>query len=130
MFIARISKGRTVREFILGVLFVPALVVVLWMTVFGGSALHEELAVTGAISGPVAEDYSMGLVATIEQLAGPGIEVAMLAVVAFLLFTWLITSLDPSTQVIFHILDFDHLGSMNITFKLVTAKSISSSSAS
>ena len=173
MFIARISKGRTVREFILGVLFVPALVVVLWMTVFGGSALHEELAVTGAISGPVAEDYSMGLVATIEQLAGPGIEVAMLAVVAFLLFTWLITSLDSATLVICHILHFDHLGSMKIlwgfilggitctlmliggiqalqaasiiiglpmallmllmtasTFKLVTAKSISSSSAS
>ncbi|PLR81171.1 BCCT family transporter [Bacillus canaveralius] len=40
MFIARISKGRTIREFIIGVLFVPTLGTFVWLAIFGGSALH------------------------------------------------------------------------------------------
>jgi glycine betaine transporter len=40
MFIARISKGRTIREFIVGVLFVPTLGTFVWLSIFGGSALH------------------------------------------------------------------------------------------
>jgi glycine betaine transporter len=40
MFIARVSKGRTVREFVIGVLIVPTLGTCLWMSVFGGSALE------------------------------------------------------------------------------------------
>src|SRR5690606_15488942 len=39
-FIARISKGRTIKEFVLGVLLIPALLTLLWMTIFGGTALH------------------------------------------------------------------------------------------
>ncbi|GHA15682.1 BCCT family transporter [Devosia pacifica] len=41
MFIARVSRGRTVREFIVCVLLIPSLVSVLWMTAFGGTAIHE-----------------------------------------------------------------------------------------
>lgn len=41
MFIARVSKGRTVREFITCVLLIPSLACVLWMTAFGGTALHQ-----------------------------------------------------------------------------------------
>lgn len=41
MFIARVSRGRTVREFIFSVLIVPSLACVLWMTVFGGTAIHQ-----------------------------------------------------------------------------------------
>lgn len=40
MFIARISKGRTIREFVLGVLVAPTLGTFLWLSIFGGSALH------------------------------------------------------------------------------------------
>ena len=43
MFIARVSKGRTIREFIMGVLLVPSAVATLWMTGFGNTALHQEL---------------------------------------------------------------------------------------
>lgn len=43
IFIARISRGRTVREFVTGVLMVPALVSFLWFAAFGGSAIHQEL---------------------------------------------------------------------------------------
>ncbi|MFW8592928.1 BCCT family transporter [Cribrihabitans neustonicus] len=41
MFIARVSRGRTVREFIICVLLIPSLVCVLWMSVFGGTAIQQ-----------------------------------------------------------------------------------------
>ena len=41
MFIARVSRGRTVREFVICVLLIPSLVCVLWMSVFGGTALYQ-----------------------------------------------------------------------------------------
>ena len=44
MFIARVSRGRTVREFVICVLLIPSLVCVLWMSVFGGTAIHQVLA--------------------------------------------------------------------------------------
>ncbi|UTW05876.1 BCCT family transporter [Pseudomonas benzenivorans] len=43
MFIARVSRGRSVREFLIAVLLVPSLVSVLWMTAFGGTALNQLL---------------------------------------------------------------------------------------
>ncbi|WP_276317892.1 BCCT family transporter [Cobetia sp. ICG0124] len=43
LFIARISKGRTVREFVLGVLIAPPLIIFIWQALFGGTALHQEL---------------------------------------------------------------------------------------
>ncbi len=51
VFIARISRGRTVREFIAGVLLVPTAVTMLWFTVFGGTALHRELFGEGGLVG-------------------------------------------------------------------------------
>jgi len=43
MFIARVSRGRTVREFIICVLLIPSMVCVLWMSIFGGTAIHQVL---------------------------------------------------------------------------------------
>jgi choline/glycine/proline betaine transport protein len=43
MFIARVSKGRTIREFVIGVLIVPTLISFLWLSTMGGSALHLQL---------------------------------------------------------------------------------------
>ncbi|MEB6335379.1 BCCT family transporter [Serratia rhizosphaerae] len=41
MFIARVSRGRTVREFIISVLIVPSLACVMWMTILGNTAIHQ-----------------------------------------------------------------------------------------
>ena len=43
MFIARVSRGRTVREFVVCVLLIPSVVCVLWMSVFGGNAVQQVL---------------------------------------------------------------------------------------
>jgi choline/glycine/proline betaine transport protein len=51
VFIARISRGRTVREFVAGVLLVPTAVTMLWFTVFGGTALYRELFGEGGLVG-------------------------------------------------------------------------------
>jgi choline/glycine/proline betaine transport protein len=105
LFIARISRGRTVREFVVGVMLVPTLSVVVWMSVFGGAAMHGEMFGPTSIIDQVNADYSVGTVLVIARL---GVLVPFLvAVVGFLLFTWLITSIDSATLVICTLLKRD-----------------------
>ena len=61
MFIARISKGRTIRQFVGGVLFVPTLVSSIWLTVFGGTALHRELYSGGGIVDAVKDNVATAM---------------------------------------------------------------------
>lgn len=62
MFIARISRGRTVRQFIGGVLFIPTGFSFLWMTVFGNTAISLDMGVAaGAITQAVSADVSVAL---------------------------------------------------------------------
>lgn len=68
IFIARVSKGRTIREFVLGVLIVPSLLSFLWMTAFGSTALREVLAGETAVAEAVATDISTSLFVFFEQL--------------------------------------------------------------
>ncbi len=67
MFIARVSKGRTVREFILGVLLVPSALTFLWFSVFGGSALYLELNSISNLSQAVNENISTALFVMLDQ---------------------------------------------------------------
>ncbi|MFE6236905.1 BCCT family transporter [Cellulosimicrobium sp. NPDC057862] len=61
VFIARISRGRTVREFVLGTLLVPTVVTTLWFSIFGGSALYRELTEPGSmlVDGEVDTDTTL-----------------------------------------------------------------------
>lgn len=61
MFIARISRGRTIKEFILGVLIVPTIITFLWVSAFGGSALFLELNDEASIATAVNENTSTAL---------------------------------------------------------------------
>ncbi len=61
MFIARISKGRTVREFILGVLLIPSLLSFFWLTVFGGSAMVLNEQAGGNLFETVQDNYPVAL---------------------------------------------------------------------
>ena len=95
------------REFVLGVLLVPTLVVIVWMSIFGGAALHYELngAATESLVAVVNADYSVGTTALIERMNV--LVVPLTALIAILLFSWLITSLDSATLVICHLLGGD-----------------------
>ncbi|NNL66721.1 MAG: BCCT family transporter [Myxococcales bacterium] len=103
LFIARISRGRTVREFAVAVMGVPALVILLWMSIFGGTALHQEIADPGAVSAAVNQDYSLGIAVVIANLAQGGVGTGLMLAATFLLLTWLVTSLDSATLVICHL---------------------------
>lgn len=67
MFIARVSKGRTIREFFLGVMLVPSLLTFFWMTVFGGSGLYLELNGIAEIAGAVRENIATALFVMLEE---------------------------------------------------------------
>ncbi|WP_020410860.1 BCCT family transporter [Hahella ganghwensis] len=67
MFIARVSKGRTVREFMTAVLLIPTLVTLVWMAAFGGSALEQAQAGVGALSEGIT-DVSLAMFQMLENL--------------------------------------------------------------
>ncbi|MDX1605578.1 MAG: BCCT family transporter, partial [Candidatus Competibacterales bacterium] len=100
MFIARISRGRTIREFILGVLLVPTLLGFLWITLFGGTALHLELFGEGGIVEAVAADLTSALYVTFAQMDVGFMGTLAAAVSTLLIATYFVTSSDSGTLVV------------------------------
>ena len=101
MFIARISKGRTIREFVAGVLLVPTLLAFVWLTLFGGTALHTELSGNGGITEAVGQDVTLALYATFDNMDVSALLAKMAATLATLLIaTYFITSSDSGTLVV------------------------------
>ena len=96
MFIARISKGRTVREFVIAVLLAPTLVSSVWMSVFGGMALDQVQLGAGALAGGIG-DPSLALFQMLENL--PFTIIASLVAVVLVL-TFFITSADSGSLVL------------------------------
>lgn len=97
MFIARISRGRTIREFVLGVLIVPTALTFLWLTAFGGSAILLELNGSDTISDAVSENVATALYVLLEQY--PFSFVTCLVGV-FLIASFFVTSSDSGSLVI------------------------------
>ncbi len=96
MFIARVSKGRTVREFMIAVLLVPTLVSAVWMSAFGGLALDQVQGGVGQLSNGLGE-VSSAMFQMLENL--PFVELtAALAILLVLVF--FITSSDSGSLVI------------------------------
>lgn len=96
-FIARISRGRTIREFVLGVMIVPVVLSMLWFATFGGSALHFELFDHAGIADAVAREMPSGLYVLLDQLPW-GDLLAISAIVLVGMFV--ITSADSATFVL------------------------------
>ena len=97
IFIARVSKGRTVREFVIGVILVPTLLGILWFAVLGGSALAMELKDPGTLTGPNGEvDLQGALFAMLANVPGAAI-VSVGAIVLLAIF--FITSADSGALV-------------------------------
>ncbi len=98
MFIARVSKGRTIREFVLGVLLVPTIFGGLWFSVFGGSAIFKErMEGTGLYQLMTDQGTEVALFSLFEQFPLG----AVMSVIAILLIsTFFITSADSATFVL------------------------------
>jgi len=97
IFIARISRGRTIREFVIYVVGVPTIVSMLWFAAFGGAAVHIELFGAGGLSEKVFADVSAALFAFFEYFPGTSL-LNFLSVC--LIFIFLVTSADSGTFVI------------------------------
>lgn len=98
VFIARISRGRTVREFVTGVLLVPTLLTFFWFAVLGGSALHRETVGEGGL---VGEDGAVGTDSALFQLLDGMPGGALVAGAAILLIVlFFVTSSDSGSYVV------------------------------
>ncbi|MDR9457335.1 MAG: BCCT family transporter [Salegentibacter sp.] len=97
MFIARISKGRTIQEFILGVLIVPSLVTFFWISAFGSSAIQETLLGNNAIVDAVNEDVAIALFVFLEEYP---ISIVLNLVAVLLIAGFFVTSSDSGSLVI------------------------------
>ncbi|WP_164234783.1 BCCT family transporter [Microbacterium hydrocarbonoxydans] len=96
IFIARISKGRTVREFVAGVILVPTLLGILWFAVLGGSALAIELEHPGTLTSDGKVDLQGALFALLQHVPGTSIiSIGLLLLIAI----FFITSADSGALV-------------------------------
>ena len=96
-FIARVSKGRSIREFVLGVMIVPVLLSMLWFSTFGGTAIYYELFQGAEIAAAVAKEVPAGLYEMLNQLPG-GYYAVIVAVLLVSMFV--VTSADSATFVL------------------------------
>jgi choline/carnitine/betaine transport len=85
VFLAKISKGRTVREFVAGVMIVPSVVFFAWFTIFGGSAIKFDMENGGQIGAAALEDVNSAFFATLAELPLSGLTsiVAIILVVMY-----------------------------------------------
>lgn len=98
LFLARISKGRSVREFIIGCMIAPALVCFAWMTILGGTAIDLEL--TGGANGAiVGASQTNQLFATLGQMISGGFLSVITIMCVVLIMTFLVTSADSGILV-------------------------------
>ena len=99
MFIARISRGRTIREYVFGVLLVPSLMCFVWMTLVGGTAIDLEL--SGVADGAIVNaGISDQLYATLAVLLDPAMAQLVSGLVVILLMTYLVTSTDSAILIV------------------------------
>ncbi|MEV0082636.1 BCCT family transporter [Saccharopolyspora sp. NPDC050642] len=97
VFLARISKGRTIREFVIAVLGVPSAVFFLWFTAFGGTAIFEDAFRGGQVAQAAAADSNNAIFAMLETLPWPTIT-SLIAMALVLLF--FVSGADANTFVL------------------------------
>ncbi|RYD04948.1 hypothetical protein N752_12230 [Desulforamulus aquiferis] len=96
-FVARVSRGRTIREYILGVMIIPPAIACLWIAVFGGTALWFDLRNNAGIAAAVNADLTSALFQLYQQLPLTFI-LSLLSIL--LILTFLVTSADSATYIL------------------------------
>ena len=97
LFIARVSRGRTVRQFLVGTVLAPSLLGFVWFSVFGGTALNFEIFRDVPLAEAVAQDVSTAMFVMFDALPG-GLVLSIVATV--LIFVFFVTSGDSATLVL------------------------------
>jgi choline/glycine/proline betaine transport protein len=99
VFLARISKGRTIREYVLGAMIIPAVMCFVWFAMVGGTAIDLELrgVADGAIQGAGQSDQLFAMLAV---MLSDSLAYVMSIIVVILLLTYLVTSADSAVLII------------------------------
>jgi choline/glycine/proline betaine transport protein len=97
MFIARVSRGRTIRQFVLGVLLCPTIATFAWLSIFGGTALHEEFFGAGGLTAAVSESIPVALFNLLERFPFASVSAF---VATFVIICFFVTSSDSGSLVI------------------------------
>lgn len=97
IFVARVSKGRTVREFVLAILLVPTIATFVWLTVFGDAALHVEMFGSGGLVAAVREDAAVALFRLFEFYPLTAITSGLAVCI---IVTFFVTSSDSASLVV------------------------------
>jgi choline/carnitine/betaine transport len=99
VFLARISKGRTIREYVLGAMIVPAIMCFIWFAMVGGTAIDLEL--SGEAAGAIVDaGQADQLFAMLSVMLSETLAYLMSIVVVVLLLTYLVTSADSAVLII------------------------------
>ena len=96
LFIARISYGRTIQEFLIGVVLTPSILVFVWMGIFGNAALHQELLEPNSLSTAINNDITISLFVFLEQFPFSPILMGLSIVI---ILTFFVTSSDSGALV-------------------------------
>ena len=96
LFIARISYGRSIQEFLLGVVVIPSILVFVWMGIFGNAALHQELLEPNSLSTAINNDITISLFVFLEQFPYSPILMGLSIVI---ILTFFVTSSDSGALV-------------------------------
>ncbi|MFD1609351.1 BCCT family transporter [Oceanobacillus luteolus] len=96
-FVARVSRGRTIREFIAGVMVVPPAIACFWIATFGGTALYKDLNENAGIAEAVNNDITVALFQVFDSLP---MSFIMSVLAILLIFTFLITSADSASYIL------------------------------
>lgn len=96
-FVARVSKGRTIREYIAGVMVVPPVFACMWIATLGGTALYSDLNNGTQIAEAVDADVTSAIFETFQHMPFTGV---MSSLAIILIFTFLITSADSATYIL------------------------------
>ncbi|WP_077215168.1 BCCT family transporter [Bacillus dakarensis] len=96
-FVARVSRGRKIREYIMGVMIIPPLIACLWIAAFGGTAIWQDLNNGAGIAAAVNADITSALFQTFNYLP---FSVIMSVLSILLIFTFLVTSADSATYIL------------------------------
>jgi choline-glycine betaine transporter len=96
-FIARISRGRTIRQFVLGVLFAPSLFTFVWFSVFGAAGIDEDRETQGRIGEAVAENAAVAFFEFIDQFP---LAALIAPLVIFLVWIFFVAGADAGTVVL------------------------------
>jgi len=99
LFLARVSRGRTIREYVVGAMIIPSLICLVWFAFVGATAIDLEL--SGIAQGAIVNaDISAQLFKTINLILSPELAIALSVIIVVLLMTFLVTSADSGILII------------------------------